>query len=385
MGGGWMGWMTGLALAALAWIYAGYPAYVALRARLAPRPARRGEFSGTWSVLIAARDEVGRLGPKLDDLLAGDLPDGMQAVWVGSDGSTDGTAAEAESVAARDPRVNVLKVPQRRGKAAMLNDLLTRTDADVLVLTDARQRLAPQAIRHLLENFHDPRLRVVSGELVFVDETGTPTSAGLGFYWRYEKFIRRHEAGFGSVPGATGALYAIRRAHARPLAADTLLDDVALPMMALADGGRCGFDERAVVYDHPATDPAREQARKRRTIAGVAQLARRHPRWLRPGGHPAWFAWLSHKVLRLTSPFLLALVFVGSLGLLSTGWGRGLLAAQGLAYLAAAVGLATAGRRRPCPWLDVPAAFLALQVATVLALLDAARGRYNPAWQKSAP
>ena len=45
-------------------------------------------------------------------------------------------------------------------------------------------------------------------------------------------------AASGSTLGATGAIYAVRRALWRPLPADTLLDDVLAPMRVVLAGYR---------------------------------------------------------------------------------------------------------------------------------------------------
>ena len=59
---------------------------------------------------------------------------------------------------------------------------------------------------------------------------------GVGLYWKYEKQLRRLESAVGSTLGATGAIYAIRRALYRPLPADTILDDVLTPMRVVLAG-----------------------------------------------------------------------------------------------------------------------------------------------------
>ena len=49
-----------------------------------------------------------------------------------------------------------------------------------------------------------------------------------------------------------------------------------------------------------------EAIRKRRTIAGAAQLIRLFPEWLSPTRNPLWFEYVSHKLLRLLAPLSLA-------------------------------------------------------------------------------
>jgi len=76
---------------------------------------------------------------------------------------------------------------------------------------DVRQRVATDSLKMLVENFADPTVGCVSGELVLgrVEESAAPR--GVGSYWKMEKSIRCWESASGSTLGATGALYAARR------------------------------------------------------------------------------------------------------------------------------------------------------------------------------
>ena len=60
-----------------------------------------------------------------------------------------------------------------------------------------------------------------------------------------EKKIRELESACGSVVGATGALYAVRRRLLVPVPPETILDDVYLPMQVVRQGARVIFEPRA--------------------------------------------------------------------------------------------------------------------------------------------
>src|SRR5436305_601320 len=122
---------------------------------------------------------------------------------------------------------------------------------------------------------------------------------GVGLYWRYEKQIRRDESATGSVVGATGAIYAMRRSLWQPLPDDTILDDVLTPMRCVMAGYRVVFEERACAFDRTAPDANTEGRRKLRTLAGNYQLLWLEPRLLLPWCNPAWLQFVSHKVGRL--------------------------------------------------------------------------------------
>lgn len=295
-------------LALVAYTYAGYPLQLWLTSRLAPRPVQRGLDAPEVVMIIVGHNEAHRIEAKIQTCLAQDYPPDRLRVLIVSDGSTD----DLDEVVRRhpDPRVSLLACPQRRGKAACLNDGVAHTQGPLIVFTDARQRLHPEAVRRLVANFGDARIGAVSGELVFEQADGSPFAEGLGAYWHYEKFIRAHEARSGSVVGVTGALYAIRRAAFHPIPPETILDDVAIPMQAAMAGWRVSFEPGALAYDTPSTDAARERIRKVRTLAGNFQLVSLLPALLSPRRNPLWGRFVAHKLLRLACPLALVLALL---------------------------------------------------------------------------
>ena len=371
-------------LVGLFYIFAGYPILVWLAARLAPATESPRPTDDTVSVLIAAGNEATRLPGKLDSLLASAGSERITEIVIGSDGSTDDTVAVLRAFP--DDRVRVEAFEHRRGKSAVLADLIPTLRGDVVLFMDARQHVSPEAVESLVSRLSDPSVGVVSGELVFVDSDGSPAAEGVGAYWAYEKLLRKCESRFRSVPGATGAIYAVRRSVLRPPPDDALLDDVAIPMLAVEQGVRCVFEPAAVAYDRPSTSTGQESVRKRRTIAGVVQLVRQHPRWLVPrmlwrGGNPIWWEFLSHKVARLLAPPLLLAALVANVYLAWVAGGVYAWLLAGHAAFYAAAGLGAAGVSfKP---LAIPMMFVSLNWTTVLALYDASQGRFTAAWKRA--
>ncbi len=372
-----------LSLAGLAYIYAGYPLMVWLLGRWNRQATQEPGWGGSISVVVVGYNEAHRLPAKLDSILASTAGPQIVDVLVGSDGSDDHTA----EVIARtgDARVRLLHYPDRRGKPAVLNDVVPQCRGEIVVLTDARQALDPEGIARLAARFTDSRVGVVSGELMFRRSEGETSAAkGMGAYWAYEKLIRKSESRFRSVPGATGAFYALRWGLFRPIPEQTLLDDVVIPMQAVEQGYRCVLEEGAIAWDVPSQSARQESVRKRRTIAGAAQLILNQPRWLLPWRNPIWWEFVSHKLLRLVSPALLVMALVCNVLLASSPGYQVLLGLQ-LAFYAAGVvawGLDRLGRRPPL--LGTVLMFVSLNVTTVLALWDAACGRFHATWRRAA-
>ncbi len=371
----------------LFYIYAGYPLLIALLAgfkkRFCTKPVPSGPLPESFSIVMVGHNEAGNLRQKIESILAADPPVPLQEFLAVADGSTDNSREMVETFA--DPRIQHIQVENRSGKPSGLNMAVPRCRGEVVVLTDARQPLSPNALQLLLERFRDPDIGVVSGELEFKqDKEDSGASQGIGFYWQYEKFIRHREGCVASVPGATGALYAIRAKLFQPVPDNIILDDVAIPMQAVMQGARCVFEPGALAFDRPSVSSQKENVRKRRTLAGNLQLLKYYPRLLVPVLNPIWFQFVSHKLLRLFSPLFLLVALGGNINLLGTGMlYSGLLAGQGVFYAAAMLGMLWQGKaRRP----RIPAIcymFVSLNVAAALAWWDALSGRHTSVWDRS--
>lgn len=303
-----MNWLFWSAIALVIYTYIGYPVQLWLTSRLLPKPVLRGSQTPEVVMIVVGHNEAHRIEAKIRTCLNQDYPADKLSVLVVSDGSTDRTHDIVNGF--NDARVQLLACPTRRGKAACLNDGVAHTQAPIIVFTDARQRLHSQAVAKLVANFSDPSIGAVSGELEFEHDDGTPFAEGIGAYWLYEKFIRNREALTGSVVGVTGALYAIRRQCFNPIPAETILDDVAIPMLAAMQGWRVSFESGAMAYDAPSSDAAKEKIRKVRTLAGNFQLISLFEGLLNPLRNPLWGRFVAHKMLRLACPAALLIALL---------------------------------------------------------------------------
>jgi cellulose synthase/poly-beta-1,6-N-acetylglucosamine synthase-like glycosyltransferase len=206
---------------------------------------------------------------------------------------------------------------------------------------------------------------------------------GLRLYWRYEKFIRWNESRVDSTVGASGAIYAIRRDFFEPIPEDTILDDVLIPMKIARRGYRILFAPGARAWDRAAATARDEFARKVRTIAGNFQLFARESWLLHPFRNRLWVQTISHKGLRLLSPFGLAVAFGANLMLLDSPLYRGLLLGQLVFYLAAFGGYLLRNARTKIPFLSFPYTFCLLHWTTVVAYARFLTGRQTVTWERT--
>jgi cellulose synthase/poly-beta-1,6-N-acetylglucosamine synthase-like glycosyltransferase len=361
----------------LAHVFVGYPLLMALWARVRPRPVARGTWLPTVSIVVAVHDGEKYIRTKLANLQGLDYPPELIDIVLACDGCHDHTVAIARR--STDARLTVLDFPNRRGKAACVNDAVALTRGEVVLMTDIRQRLSPCALKELVANLADPEVGAVGGEL-HMENVRTGFAQGVDFYWRYEKMIRHAESTAGSMIGVTGAIYAIRRSLFKPLPPGTVLDDVLVPMRVAAQGKRVVFEPRAMAWDQPSQEPEAERRRKIRTLAGNYQLLQLAPWLLSPFRNPLWFCFMSHKVLRLLAPWLIVTLF------LSTGFlfNRHPMYAAAFCGLGLGAALVGAARLRPRLGTWMPAriavAFFYLNLFAAQALLAFARNRRLHLW-----
>ncbi len=351
--------------------YAGYP--ILLLIWPVKKKTIRGPVEPSISVLISVRNEARVIAEKIRHLLELDYPASLRQIIVVSDGSTDDTV---ETLRAFPAEANLLVLPysEPRGKAYALNLAAARATGEILVFNDARQRLAPNALRELLSNFADPSVGCASGELRFYTEDKPGNKATL--YWKFERWVRANESLLGACMGATGAFYAIRRECFRPLPEGLILDDVYTPLQIALRGYRVIHDPEAVLFDVEAPTEQHEFRRKVRTLSGNYQLVRYLPALLSP--RLIGFQFFSHKFVRLLVPWFLLICLVSSF--LADGLFYRLAFFGQLACYGAALFGMLRGKRAP-GWAAAPAGLVMLNTAAAVAMFNFLRGK-TITWSK---
>lgn len=361
----------------LAHVFVGYPLWMLVLARWRPRPLQPRAWTPRVTAVLAVHDGAAQVRAKLENLLALDYPPALLDIVVACDGCRDDSAARCRQLG--DARVRVLEFATRRGKAACLNDAVAQARGEVLLMTDVRQRLEPDALRRLVAALGDPQVGAVSGQLRLFDAQ-TGFARGIDAYWRYETLLRASESRSGSAIGVSGALYAMRRELFRSLPPGTVLDDVLVPMQVAAAGWRVAYEPAAVAWDGSSQQPREEQRRKIRTLAGNYQLVQLAPWLLLPWRNPLWFRFVSHKLLRLLAPWLLLALALSAAALAP----RHALFAMTVLGLLAAPAAVVAGRLLPALGARLPirllTAFCYLNLFAAQALLAFARNRRLHLW-----
>jgi len=362
----------------VAFAYVGYPLLLAALVRLVRREPRTADITPSMTLLVPAYNEEHAIGAKLESCLALDYPKDKLQVVVLSDGSTDRTNDIAAGYA--DRGIELMAFEENRGKLAVLRDGVAAARGEIVAFSDAACRLEPQSIRELVKPFADPQVGCVSGVYRVLRPGEAELGQEEGFYWRYETFIKRCESDLGSILGAHGALYAIRRDLCPDLDKIRINDDYEIPVHIVAEGHRAVYAPGAV---------ACEEASEMGGFARRVRIAVGNFRQLRLLGLLLWpprpwllLTFMAHKVLRLAGPFALAGALALNVALVATGRGPiywATLAAQLLFYGAALTGWLAGGKVR-FPLVKLPYYFCMINAAYLVGLVRIVAGGRGLAW-----
>ena len=362
--------------------YVGYPAaLVALTRRASREEADAPAELPSLTITVPVHNEERNLGEVLEALLAQDYPAEKRRILVISDASTDHTDDIAASYAGRG--VELLRLPERRGKTAAENAADAAVRTDLIVNTDATVRLAPSALRILVRSFADPTVGVASGRDVSVGARGSEANRGEGGYVGYEMWVRGLETRFHSIVGASGCFYATRRHLYDGAFPEGLSRDFASALIARKHGYRAMSVEDAICLVPRTASLRSEFKRKVRTMARGLQTLWYMRALMNPLKYGRFaFCLISHKLCRWLVSLLLPLSVVGMAMLsLSHPAARVALGAVAIAAALSLTAMRWPERRRVPALLALPAFGFASFVAGFLAWMRALSGQASAVWE----
>jgi cellulose synthase/poly-beta-1,6-N-acetylglucosamine synthase-like glycosyltransferase len=377
-----------VAAALLAWTYLVYPASVILVSRLKRRakpdnhPVHNRRPLPSVTVIMSLHNEKQVTAEKIASMLDSDYPDGMLDFLVGSDGSTDGTNALLSAMAATDHSLRCMIHAERRGKAAMLNDLVSQATGEILIVTDANVMFTRTTVRRLAEAMANPSVGLCDATLLPIAPVNTGIVRQENLYSRFETALKRAEGDlWGTMPGPYGGCYAVRRELFPVLPENTLVDDLFVGLTVLKQDFRSVNAREAVVHEDTQPDMTAQYRRRVRIAAGSFQNLFRFG--LCPGNSfAACFAYLSHKIMRWLTPLLLLLFFMTSVIL--SGWSDfylWLTAFQLIFIILSALDIVLAKRTKRIRIQRFVTQFLLMNAALAAGFVKALRGIENGIWE----
>ncbi|MFP4380534.1 MAG: glycosyltransferase family 2 protein [Candidatus Sumerlaeia bacterium] len=314
----WLHVMFWISAGILVFTFAGYPLALVLMCPFRRRPAipKEASFEPFISLIVPARNEEQHILRKLQNCVELDYPAHKMEILIVDDASEDRTASiisdflnDFKSQGGDISRFRVLRQETNKGKVAALNRAVAEAKGEVVVFSDADSLISKHSLRLLLHPFINPIVACVAGRY-FPGGVSGRNAAGVGFYWKYENYLRRKESQAGGLLGASGALYAIRRSEYEPLNEGAINDDFIIPMRMTEKGFRCLYEPRATAVEDESRNSQIEYSRRVRIMAGNCEHL-----WMFRGllmSRRKWRTALQlfcHKFLRVVSPIFLILFF----------------------------------------------------------------------------
>jgi biofilm PGA synthesis N-glycosyltransferase PgaC len=339
----------------------------------------------TVTVMVAAYNEEDIIEEKIANTLLLDYPkDKIQLIFI-----TDGSSDRTEEIISGFNEVTLLHEDVRSGKMAAIKRAIPYITGEITVFTDANTFLNPEAINELVKHYQNPKVGAVAGEKrILVEATADASSAGEGFYWKYESKLKKWDYALYSNVGAAGELFSIRTALYQPVESDTIIDDHMIAMRIAEKGSIIAYEPNAYAMETASADVKEELKRKIRIAAGGIQSILRLKKAANPFHNPVFtFQYISHRVLRWTiTPFLLFLVFILN-GIIAVQTGSVfytvLFVLQIWFYLLSLTGLYFESRNIRVKALFIPYYFCVMNYAVLAGIIRYYKKNQSAAWEKS--
>ena len=354
----------------------GYPLSLVLIGLVRRKEVRKAPFFPLVSLIITAYNEEKKITRKLENTLALIYPPGKLQILVASDGSSDRTNERVKAF--EEKGVQLLVVPERRGKENAQKVALGQAKGDIVVFSDAATLLNPDGLQQIVFNFADPSVGCVSSEDRVTGEDGRP--GGEGLYVRYEMGLRSLESRVNSLVGLSGSFFAARREVCWDFSGE-MQSDFRTVLSCVKLGLRGISDPEAIGYYQDIASQKGEFDRKVRTVLRGLTVFFRHLEFLNVFRYGLFsYQYLCHKLLRWLVPLFLGAVFVSSLIL---GFHSPVFAALFLGQLAFYV-LAAVAWNRPALsfWtlVKVPVYFVVVNASILVAWWRYLKGQRVVTW-----
>ena len=339
----------------------------------------------TVTILVAAYNEEDIIQEKVKNTLELDYPkEKLQIIFI-TDGSSDSTPERIKPYS----EIFLMHENIRTGKMAAIKRAIPQVKNEVIVFTDANTFLNQQAIKQLVKHYQNEKVGAVAGEKrIMVEELADASSAGEGFYWKYESYLKKWDYELYSNVGAAGELFSIRAKLYQPVESDSIIDDHMIAMRIAENGYIIAYEAEAYAMETASANTKEELKRKIRIAAGGLQSTLRLKKAANPFYYPILtFQYISHRVLRWTiTPFLLIAAFILNIFIvLNTDiiLYDILLIAQIIFYLLSLAGWFFESKNIKIKVFFIPYYFCVMNYAVIAGIFRYIGKNQSAAWEKS--
>jgi cellulose synthase/poly-beta-1,6-N-acetylglucosamine synthase-like glycosyltransferase len=363
-----------------------YPVIINIIARLKGKNPEENSYYPEVSILCSAYNEEKVIENRIKNILSLDYDLSKIEMLIGSDCSSDRTNEMLLELQRNHPWLKVHIFSQRRGKAAVINDLVKLARHEILVFTDANTEFDRNSLKLLLEDFSAPEIGGASGRLILLEpEANRSESVEEKKYWEYETLIKRAEGRCGILIGANGGIFAIRKKLFREIPTKkAVTDDFFVSLSVLEKDYRFIYRYDAFAFEEVGRSVSLEVKRKIRFASTNFQTMFFFRKLLFNKNILVSYAFWSHKITRWFLPFILIITFLLNILILGNGgFFVAAFAAQLLFYAAALFGYILSLFKIRMTAFSLPYFFVVANMALLLGFFRFMSGKHSIIWQST--
>lgn len=385
-----------LCLVLFVYTYFIYPLLLILLGLFLRRPINKRDITPPVSMIIAAHNEERNIRRKIKNSLELNYPKDKLEIIVASDCSTDNTDDIVREY--EDERVTLVRLSVRGGKTAAQNLAVENATGAILVFSDAPTLYRPDAIRKLVRNYYDSTVGCVTGEVIYVNDDDSLVGKGGALYWRYESWLKRMESDIGSVLGAAGCIYSIRKSLYTPFDENYISDfisplklivrsssldgDFLTPLKIYTKGIRSVMEPEAISIEQTSKSLAEELNMRSRVITRAISGLFYMKEILNPVRYPLYsFQLISHKIMRWLTPIFMMAIFIVNIFLLEQQFYQLCFATQLFVYAIGVLGYLCDKKKLPMlKAIYIPYFFCVTNLAVLFGIIKYLTGKRAKVW-----
>ncbi len=294
-----------------------YPIVLLLASFIFRKSRQKSPFYPTVTLVISAYNEELHIRDKLKNTLDLKYPKEKLEIIVASDGSNDHTDDIVRDF--QTSGIKLLRIEGRVGKTEIQNRAVGMASGDILIFSDAESLYDKDSLLHITSNFSDQRVGAVAGKCVYVKmNSNDKMTLATQLYWKFETQLKMWESEIGTVTGASGLIYAIRKSLYLNLPPE-IISDLVTPLLVLRSGNLVVYEPKAIAYEKTSGKFKKEMQMRSRVILRGMNGLKYVSDLLNPINHP-WisFQLFSHKIVRWITPISLIGIIICSMFLIFT-------------------------------------------------------------------
>jgi cellulose synthase/poly-beta-1,6-N-acetylglucosamine synthase-like glycosyltransferase len=257
---------------------------------------------------MAAHNEEKVIRQKIKSVFSGKFPSNKIEFLIGTDNCSDSTIEIIRDLQKTHPQIQLYEFFERQGKIKIINQLVAKSNNDLLILTDSNVLFHSTTIENLLKHFKNEVIGLVDSRMINTGLKSDGISIQEKTYIGLEVETKNAEGKvWGSMMGPFGGCFAIRKKAFSKIPIHFLVDDFFLNMETLRKGFKCINESSALVYEDVSNNLTEEFRRKIRISAGNFQNLMYFFNLLFRFNSIS-FSFLSHKILRWLTPIILIII-----------------------------------------------------------------------------